>query len=50
MKERAPTRKGIPGLRGWLACHNAVFMPLLRTPTPQWQAAPKDWIPGDVPA
>ena len=40
LKERAPTRKGIPGLRAWLACHNAVLVPLLRAPTPRWQAAP----------
>ena len=50
LKERALTCKGIPGLRAWLARHNAVLVPLLRVPTPRWQAAPKDWIPGVVPA
>ena len=25
-------------------------MPLLRVPTPRWQATPKSWIPGAVPA
>ena len=49
LKERAPTRKGIPGLRVWLACHAAVLSPLLREPPPRWQAAPQDWIPGAVP-
>ena len=39
LKERAQTRKGIPG-------HSAILVPLLRVPTPRWQAAPKDWIPG----
>ena len=48
LKERGPTHKGIPGLRAWLARHNAVLVPLLRAPTPQWQAAPKDWIPSIV--
>ena len=42
LKERAPAGKGIPGLRAWLARHIAVLTPLLRAPTPQWQAAPKD--------
>ena len=23
-------------------------MPLLKAPTPRWQATPKDWIPGAV--
>ena len=50
LKERVPTCKGIPGLKAWLACHNAVLVPLLRAPTPRWQAAPKDWIPGAMPA
>ena len=45
LKEKAPTRKGIPGLRAWLACHNAVLVPLLRAPMPRWRAAPKDWAP-----
>ena len=36
LKERAPARKGIPGL--------------LRVPPPRWQATPKDWIPSAVPA
>ena len=49
LKGRAPARKGIPGLRAWLACHAAVLVPLLREPTPRWQAAPKDWIPNAVP-
>ena len=49
MKRRAPARKGIPGLRAWLARHAAVLVPLLREPTPRWQAAPKDWVPGAVP-
>ena len=35
LKERAPTRKGIPGLKAWLARHNAVLVPLLRAPTPR---------------
>ena len=48
MKERAPTRKGIPGLRVWLARQNAVLVPLLWAPTPRWQAAPKDWVPSAV--
>ena len=48
LKERAPARKGIPGLRVWLARHSAVLAPLLRVPPPRWQAAPKDWIPGAV--
>ena len=50
LKERALTRGGIHGLRGWLARHNAVLVPLLRGPTPWWQAAPKDSILGAVPA
>ena len=50
LKERAPTRKGIPGLRAWLARHVAVLVPLLREPPPRWQAAPKDWIPAAIPA
>ena len=49
LKERAPTRKGIPGLRAWLARHAAVLSPLLREPLPRWHAAPKDRIPGAVP-
>ena len=49
LKRRAPARKGIPGLRAWLARHAAVLVPLLREPTPRWQAAPKDWVPGAVP-
>ena len=32
LKERAPTRKGIPGLRVWLARRSAVLVPLLRSP------------------
>ena len=44
VKERALTRKGIPGLRAWLTPHSAVLVPLLRAPTPRWQAAPKDWV------
>ena len=48
LKERAPARKGIPGLRVWLARHNAV-LPVLRVPPPRWQAALKDWIPSAVP-
>ena len=50
LKERAPACKGIPGLRAWLARHSAVLAPLLRVPPPRWQTAPKDWIPGAVPA
>ena len=50
LKERAPTRKGILGLRAWLARHSAVLVPLLRAPMPRWQAAPKEWILGVVPA
>ena len=50
LKRRAPARKGIPGLRAWLARHAAVLVPLLREPTQRWQAAPKDWIPRAVPA
>ena len=50
LKVRAPARKGIPGLGAWLALHGAVLAPLLRVPPPRWQAAPKDWIPGAVPA
>ena len=49
LKERAPTRKGIPGLRAWLARHSAVLVHLLWAPRPRWQAAPKDWIPSAVP-
>ena len=50
LKERAPARKGIPGLKAWLARHSAVLAPLLRVPPPRWQAMPKDWIPSVVPA
>ena len=50
LKERAPTRKGIPGLRVWLARHDAVLVPLLRAPTPRWQVVPKDWVPSATPA
>ena len=50
LKEQAPARKGIPGLRVWLARHSAILAPLLRVPPPWWQAAPKDWIPSTVPA
>ena len=50
LKERAPARKGIPGLRAWLARHSAALAPLLRVPPPRWQAAPKDRIPSAVPA
>ena len=50
LKERTPTRKGVPGLGAWLARHNAVLVPRLRAPTPRWQAAPKDWVPGAIPA
>ena len=50
LKERAPARKGIPGLQAWLARHAAVLVPLLQEPPPRWQAAPKDWIPAAVPA
>ena len=50
LKERAPTRKGIPGLRAWLTRHATVLVPRLRESPPQWQAAPKDWIPDGVPA
>ena len=49
LKGRAPARKGIPGLRAWLARHAAVLVPLPREPTLRWQAAPKDWIPNAVP-
>ena len=49
LKERAFTRRGIPSLRAWLARHSAVLVPILRAPTPQWQAAPKNWIPDIVP-
>ena len=49
LKERAPTRKGIRGLRAWLARYNAVLLPLPRACTPQWQAVQKDWMPGDGP-
>ena len=48
LKEQAPARKGIPGLRMWFARHNAVLVPLLRVPPPRLQAAPKDWIPDVV--
>ena len=48
LKERVPTCKGILGPRVLLARHSAVLVPLLRAPTPRWQAAPKDWIPGTV--
>ena len=47
LKERAAARKGVPGLRTWLACNNAV-LPSLREPPPRWQAPPKDWILGAV--
>ena len=50
LKEWALARKGIPGLRAWLACHGAVLAPLLQAPLPWWRTAPKDWIPGAVPA
>ena len=50
LKERTPARKGIPGLRAWLARHAAVLVSLLREPPPRLQAAPKDWIPAAVPA
>ena len=43
LKERAPARKGIPGLRAWLARHAAVLVPLLQEPPP------KDWIPAAGP-
>ena len=49
LKGRAPTRKGIPGLRAWLTRHAAVLVPLLRERPPRWQTAPKDWIPDAVP-
>ena len=49
MKGRAPAQKGILGLRMWLARHGTVPVPLLRAPSPRWQAAPKDWIPGALP-
>ena len=49
LKGRAPARKGIPRLRAWLARHAAVLVPLLREPTPRWQAAPKDSITNAVP-
>ena len=49
LKGRAPARKGISGLRAWLARHAAVLVPLLREPTLRWQAAPKGWIPDAVP-
>ena len=49
LKRRVPARKGIPELRAWLARHAAVLVPLLREPTPRWQAATKDWIPRAVP-
>ena len=50
LKERAPTRKSIPGQRAWLAHHSAVLMPLLQATTLRWQAAPKDCVPTTVPA
>ena len=50
LKERAPARKGIPGLRVWLPRHGAILAPLLWVHRPRWQTAPKDWIPGAVPA
>ena len=50
LKERAPARKGIPGLWGWLTRHGAVLAPLLRVPPPRWQTMPKALIPGAVPA
>ena len=50
LKERAPTRKGIPGLRAWLAPHDAGLAPLLVMTPPRWHPAPKEWIPGAVPA
>ena len=50
LKEWAPARKGIPGIRAWLARHSAVLAPFVRVPPPQWQAAPKDWILSAVPA
>ena len=50
LKVRAPARKGIPGLRAWLALYGAVLAPMLRVPPLRWQAAPKDWIPGALPA
>ena len=50
LKERVPARKGIPGLRAWLARYSAVLVLLLRVPSLRWQAAPKDWIPSAVPA
>ena len=45
VKERERICKGIPGLRSWLARHNAILVPLLWAYTPRWQAAPKDWSP-----
>ena len=36
LKERAPARKGIPGLKAWLARHSAVLAPLLWVPPPRW--------------
>ena len=48
LKERAPTCKGIPGLRVWRARHDASLVPLLRAP--RWRAAAKDWVPSVVPA
>ena len=35
LKQRAPARRGIPGLRGWLARHNTVVASLLRVPLPR---------------
>ena len=49
LKEKAPTRKGILGLRAWLARHSAVLTPLLRAPTPWWHATPQGWRPSTVP-
>ena len=49
LKEWAPARKGMPGLRAWLTRHAAVLVALLREPPPRWQAAPKDRVPAAVP-
>ena len=49
VKQRAPTRKDIPGLKAWLARHSAVLAPLLRPPPPRLEAAPKEWIPSALP-
>ena len=35
LKERAPARKGIPGLQAWLARHGAVLAPLWQVPPPR---------------